>query len=81
MRRQIKGTDIKEYSIILGEKKRKEKKRQDKTRQDKTNRRDWHELGHEVWKKMASVTRSSKTSIQQIIIIIIIEWSKILVSH
>ena len=78
MRRQIKGTDIKKYSIILGEKKKKEKKRQDKTRQDKTrqdktNRRDWHELGHEVWKKMASVTRSSKTSIQQIIIIIIIE--------
>ena len=40
MRRQIKGTDIKKYSIILGEKKKKEKKRQDKTRQDKTNRRD-----------------------------------------
>ena len=36
MRRQIKGTDIKKYSIILGEKKKKEKKRQDKTRQDKT---------------------------------------------
>ena len=36
MRRQIKGTDIKEYSIILGEKKRKEKKKKDKTRQDKT---------------------------------------------
>ena len=30
MRRQIKGTDIKEYSIILGDKKRKDKTRQDK---------------------------------------------------
>ena len=36
MRRQIKGTDIKEYSIILGEKTRQDKTRQDKTRQDKT---------------------------------------------